>query len=94
MKIAIDKDTISKIKDFTDNEYIYIFDNEPLEYLESLNIHCIQKDYIDEVEINLTNFDIKCIKKANINDKDWYKLPEKQNYKYAIIVPNYNNDHR
>lgn len=74
MKIAIDKDSISKIKDFTDNEYIYVFDDEPLEYLESLNLHCIHKDYM---------YTIKDL-----------KIPFKKNYKFAIIVPNYNNDHR
>ena len=94
MKVAIDKNCIDKIKDFTEHEYIYIYEKEPLDYLSKLNLHCQHKDYVDEVDINLTNYKINCFKKANINDKDWDKLPEKKNYKYAIIIPNCNNDHR
>lgn len=93
MKVAIDKDTIGKIKDFTEFEYIYIFDNEPLEYIRQLGLHCQRKDFADEVDINLTKYNVKCFKKANIEDADWYKLPERKDYKYAIIIPNCNNDH-
>ena len=93
MKVAIDKNIIDKIKDFNEFEYIYIFDNEPLKNLLKLNLHCIRKDYIGEVDINLTKYNINCIKKANINDKNWSKLPKIKNNKFAIIVPNYNNDH-
>lgn len=94
MKVAIDKNTIDKIKDFTQFEYVYIFENEPVQKLQQLGLHCVNKDYIEEVDINLTNYDIVCFKKANIEDKNWYKLPKKKNYKFAVIVPNYNNDHR
>ena len=93
MKVAIDKSCIDKIKDFTEFEYIYVFDKEPLKEILDIDLHCINKDYIDEVDINLTSYDINCLKKANINDKEWYKLPPKKDYKFAIIVPNYNNDH-
>lgn len=92
MKIAIDKNSISAYKK-DENEYIYLFDKEPLEDLLKINLHCLNYKYCDFIDINLTNFDIECIKKAKLTDKDYDKLPEKKNYKYAIIVPNYNNDH-
>lgn len=91
MKIAIDKKTISAVKD--NNEYIYVFDNEPLEELINTKLHCIYYKNIQYVDINLTDYDINCIKKTNIKDKDYDKLPDKKDYKFAIIVPNYNNDH-
>ena len=94
MKVAIDRKCINKIKDLTGFEFIYIFENETIEELLKTNLHCIHKDYIDEIDINLTNYDIECIKKADINDKDWFNIPPKKDYKFAIIVPNYNNDHR
>ena len=94
MKVAIDRTILNKIKNKKEIEYIYIFENESIKDLLKLNMHCIHKDYINEVDINLSKYDINCIKKANIDDKDWYKMPEKKDYKFAIIVPNYNNDHR
>ena len=90
MKIAIDKNSMSAIK--SNNEYIYLFDNEPLKDLLDKNIHCMYYKKCDYVDINLTNYDIECIKKAKITDKDYDKLPEKIDYKYAIIIPNCNND--
>lgn len=93
MKVAIDKNCINKIKDFTEFDYIYVFDKEPLNELVKLKINCIHKDYIEDVDINLTEYNIGCYKKANINDKNWFKLPKRKQHKYAIIVPNYNNDH-
>lgn len=96
MKVAINKNSIKKIKDFEKFDYIYVFDNEPLEELLKLNIHCIHKDFIDEVEVevNLTNYNIECIKKASIDDENCFDIPFKKDYKFAIIVPNCNNDHR
>ena len=73
MKIAIDKDNIKEIKDFSKNEYVYVFDDEPLEELLKLNMQCINKDYVGELK-----------------DFKYYK---KKDYKFAIIVPNCNNDH-
>ena len=90
MKVAIDKDCIDKIKDFKEYEYIYVFDKEPIEELLDLKLHCINKDFLDEVDINLSSYDIKCLKKANINDKDWKKPPKIKDNKFAIIIPNYN----
>lgn len=46
MKIAIDKNSIDKVKNIKDGDYIYIFDNEPLEELLKLGIDCIHKDYV------------------------------------------------
>jgi len=90
MKIAIDKSCINKIKDFTEFEYIYVFDDEPLQELLNLKLHCVNKEFLDEVDINLSSYDIKCLKKANISDKDWKKPPELKQNKFGIIVPNYN----
>ena len=74
MKIAIDKDSINQVKDFSKNEYVYIFNNdERLEDLIKLNLHCINIDYTEAL-------------------KD-FKYIFKKDYKFAIIVPNYNNDH-
>lgn len=91
MKIAVDKKTIDAVKN--NKEYIYLFDNEPLEDLLNTGLHCIFYKYCNFVDINLTNYNVDCIKKAKITDKDFDKLPQKKDYKFAIIVPNYNNDH-
>ena len=93
MKVAIDKNCINKIKDFDEFDYIYIFEDETIEDLLKINLHCIHKDYVGDVDINLTDYNIPCLKKAKATDKDWKKPIEKPNYKFAIIVPNYNNDH-
>lgn len=93
MKVAIDKNCINKIKDFTDNEYVYVFDEEPLQELLDLKLHCINKAFIDDVDINLSSYNINCFKKANVEDKEWYKLPQIKDKKIAIIVPNYNYEH-
>lgn len=92
-KVAIDKTTIKQIDNLKEFEYIYIFDKEPLQELIDLNLHCMHKDYTEEIDINLTDYDINCLKKAKTTDKDWKKLPKEKKYKYAIIVPNCNNDH-
>lgn len=91
MKIAIDKNSISAVK--PNNEYIYLFDNEPIEDLINTGLHCINYKHCKFVDINLTDYDIDCIKKAKITNKDYDKLPSKKDYKFAIIVPNCNNDH-
>ena len=91
MRIAInDLEDVNRLKE---HEIIYIFDNESLEELLKTQLHCIHKDYINEVDINLTNYNIECIKKAKITDKDFDKLPKKKDYKFAVIIPNCNNDH-
>lgn len=91
MKIAIDKNSISVVK--PNNEYVYLFNNEPLEELLNTGLHCIHYRSCNFVDINLTNYEINCIKKAKITDKNYDMLPKKEDYKFAIIVPNCNNDH-
>ena len=93
MKIAIDKDTIDKIIPDENIEYIYLFDDEKLEDLLSKDMHCLHYKKCDYVDINASKYKIDCIKNANTNENDWYKLPNIIEYKYAIIVPNYNNNH-
>lgn len=88
MKIAIDKHSLSIVDD--KNDYVYLFDNEKYEDLPKL--HCLDYRYCDYVDINLTDYYIECIKKAKITDEDCLQLPEKKDYKFAIIIPNYNND--
>lgn len=92
MKIAIDKNSINAVKD-NSNEYIYLFDDENLQTLLDTKLHCLNYKYCDFVDINLTDYDIDCIKKSKITDENFDTLPTKINYKFAIIVPNCNNDH-
>ena len=89
--IAVDKKSISAVKNKTD--YVYLFDNEPLEELLKTNLHCINYKDCSFADINLTDYEIDCIKKAKITDKDYDVMPKKKDYKFAIIVPNCNNDH-
>ena len=91
MKIAVDKNSLKAIK--KGNEYIYLFDDEPLDELLKLKLHCINYKYCDYFDINLTDYDIDCMKKAKITDKDYDKLPEKKDFKIGIIIPNYNYSH-
>ena len=91
MRIAVDKNSISAIK--PNNEYVYLFNDETLEDLINTGLHCINYKYCGFVDINLTGYNVDCIKKAKITDKDFDKLPKKDDYKFAIIVPNYNNNH-
>lgn len=93
LKIAIDKDTINKLEFNNKHEYIYAFKNETLDELLKLNMHCINYKELEYADINLTNYDIDCIKKTKPNEKDWDKIPKAKDYKFAIIVPNCNNDH-
>lgn len=91
MKVAIDKNTNIKLDD--KHEYIYVFKDEPLEELLKLNMHCIKYTELKYVDINLTDYDINCIKKTKPTEKNWDKIPKAKDYKFAIIVPNCNNDH-
>lgn len=92
MLIAIDKNNYDLVNLKEENEYIYIYDNETYDDLRQTGYHCVHKDYIDYVDINLTEYEINCIKKSNINEKDYDIIPNKKDYKFAIIVPNCNND--
>ena len=91
MKIAIDKKATKIIKN-DGNEYIYLFNDESLEELLRLKTHCIRYDKCNYVDINLTDYDIDCFKKAKITDKDYLKI-EKKDFKIGIIIPNYNYEH-
>lgn len=93
MRVAINKEILPKVKNKKDNDYIYLFDEEPLEELLKLKIHCMHKDYANKIDVNLTDFDINCIIKAKYDDEEWKGEITKKEYKYAIIIPNYNNDH-
>ena len=55
---------------------VYIFENEPLDYLIKTGLHCAHKDYVDYL-----------IKKEDIKE---IATPKKLNYKIGIIIPNYN----
>lgn len=88
MRIAVDRKSIRAVK--SNNEYIYLFDEEPLEDLIKLNMHCIYYKNCNYVDINLTKYDIDCIKKAKVTDKNYDVLPERKDYKIGIIIPNCN----
>ena len=92
MKIAIDKNVdIKKLR--KGNDYVYVFDDsEKVSDLIKIGMHCINKSLIKRVDIDMTQYNLKCIKKAKITDEDYDKLPEKKDYKFAIIVPSCNND--
>lgn len=90
MKIGINNKSIAKNDG---NEYIYLFDNESYEDLLKTKLHCVHYKHCKFVDINLTDYDVDCIKKAKITDKDWNKLPERKDYKIGIIMPNYNYEH-
>ena len=89
MKVAINN--LSYVDKLKDKEIIYVFDKEPLNELLNTKLHCIHKDYITGVELNLTEYNIPCLKKCTIDDD--LTIPSKKDYKFAIIVPNYNNAH-
>lgn len=91
MRIAVDKNSYQVANN--KNEYIYLFENESIEDLEKTKLHCIHKDYCEYADINLTNYEIDCIKKAKPTDKDFDKFPEIIDRKIAIIIPNYNYEH-
>lgn len=91
MKIAIDKNSLSALDN--ENEFIYLFKDEKLKDLLKLNIRCMYYDRCDFVDINLTDYEVDCIKKVKITNKDWKSLPEKVDYKIGIIIPNYNYAH-
>ena len=91
MKIAIDKNSMNVAKK-DKNEYIYLFDNEDYRDLLKTGLHCLDYRYCKFVDINLTDYDVDCLKKCKATDKDWKKL-EKKDYKIGIIVPNYNYSH-
>ena len=93
MQVAIDKTCLKYLDKVKGNELIYIFDDEPLEELLKLNMHCVHKSKISEVEINASNFELNTIKTVNLANISELELPEKKDYKFVVIIPSYNNDH-
>lgn len=93
MQVAIDKTCLKYLDKVKGNELIYIFDDEPLEELLKLNMHCVHKSKISEVEINASNFKLNAIKTVNLANISELELPKKKDYRFCIIIPSYNNDH-
>ena len=77
MLVAIDKKSLDKIN--SKDEFVYVFENEKLKDLLKLGIRCVNKDYIKYVDRNYSKYDINVI--------------SKRDYKFGIIVPNYNYEH-
>ena len=92
MTIAVDKNSYKVAKN-DGNKYIYLYEDEPLEDLMKTKLHCMEYNECDFADINTTDYNIDCIKKCKITDKDWNKLPDYVEYKIGIIVPNYNYEH-
>lgn len=93
MTIAIDKNIIDKIDFKANNDYIYLFEDEKLEDLIKTNLHCINPKYCEFVDINLTDYNIDCFKKAKITEDNYDVLPDFINYKIGIIIPNCNYEY-
>ena len=93
MQVAIDKTCLKYLDKVKGNELIYIFDDEPLEELLKLNMHCVHKSKISEVEINASNFKLNAIKTVNLANISELEVPKKKDYRFCIIIPSYNNDH-
>ena len=92
MKIAVDKNSIDVVKN-DGHEYIYLFDKEDINELLKTGLHCLHYSKCELIDINLTEYNVECKKKAKPTDKDYLDLPPKKDYKFAIIIPNCNNDH-
>ena len=90
MVVAVDKNSYKLAN--KDNEYIYVFKDETYEELLKTGLHCVRYDFCKYVDINTTDYDIDCIKKCKVTDKDWDKI-KFVNYKIGIIIPNYNYEH-
>ena len=93
MQVAIDKTCLKYLDKVKGNELIYIFDDEPLEELLKLNIHCVHKSKINEVEVNASKLKLNAIKTVNLANIKELEAPKKKDYEFCIIIPNYNNDH-
>ena len=95
MTIALDKSCYNKIeiKKNKDIQYIYLFNEEPLKDLIETGLYCMHYSLCNYVDINLSEYDIDCIKKANYMEKNYDVLPDKTNYKIGIIIPNCNYAH-
>ena len=92
MIIAVDKNSY-QVATNDGNKYIYLYEDEPLENLMKTKLHCLEYTECEFADINTTDYNIDCIKKCKITDKDWNELPEYVEYKIGIIIPNYNYEH-
>ena len=95
MQIAIDKNclnNIEKLNKIENCQILYIFDKEPLSELLEIGLHCIHISQIKQIDINLTNYTLQAIKTLKIENIKETDIPKKKDYKFAIIIPNYNND--
>ena len=92
MVIAVDKNSYQVAQD-DGNRYIYLYDDEELEDLMGTRLHCVQYKEFEYADINLTDYNIDCMKRAKVTDDDWKSLPEKKYFKIGIIIPNYNYEH-
>lgn len=92
MTIAVDKKTW-QIAQNDGNEYIYIYEDEDLKDLMKTRLKCVELDEIEEVDINLTDYNISCKKRCKPSDENWKDIPPKKEYKIGIIIPNYNYEH-
>lgn len=94
MQVAIDKTCLKDLDKVKKYDLIYVFDDdEKLEDLLKLNLHCVHKSKISNVEVNLSKYKLNAIKTAQIENINEIELPKKKDYKFAIIIPSYNNDH-
>lgn len=87
MIIAVDKHTKEAVK--SGNDYVYLFDKENVSELLKTGLHCVRYDLFEYADVNLTDFEIDCFKKAKITE-EFDKMPPHKDYKIAIIIPNYN----
>lgn len=92
MLIAVDKNSYHVAKN-DGNKYIYLYEEATLKELMETKLHCMEYTECDFADINTTDYNIDCIKKCKITDKNWDKLPEYVEYKIGIIIPNYNYEH-
>lgn len=93
VEIAVDKGSIKKVKFKKDVDYIYLFEDESLDDLLNTNLRCLHYKYCDFVDINLTRFNVDCLKQASVDEKDYDKLPGRKDFKIGIVIPNYNYEH-
>lgn len=93
MQVAIDKTCLKYLDKVKGNDLIYIFDDEPLEELLKLNMHCVHKSKISEVEINASKLKLNAIETVNLANISELEPPKKKDYKFVAIIPSYNNDH-
>lgn len=93
MQVAIDKTCLKYLDKVKGNDLIYIFDDEPLEELLKLNMHCVHKSKISEVEINASKLKLNAIETVNLANISELEPPKKKDYKFVVIIPSYNNDH-